>query len=247
MMSHGRTATRSSSWILAVLTAVALLGGCQQAAPVATRTTELGTELKELKDLAAKRAARESQLAHLDIPQLAQELRADSVKQVEPFNSSAFREMVSRGQKAATQLKEQLRQPDRSSFLGLLALRSISPALYGELGSAYRISVLVDALKTSTYFNAWGLPHLYWEDAAKAVIAEGVAAVQPLTALLEDDRAAPMWGEEEFLEYQRYKYRVKDYALALILAIQGNREPIPVDPASRDALIASILGSSLGT
>lgn len=49
-----------------------------------------------------------------------------------------------------------------------------------------------------------------------------------------------MWGGEEVVESNAYQYRVADYALALILAIRGDDQEIPQDPAARDRLIAGI-------
>ena len=58
--------------------------------------------------------------------------------------------------------------------------------------------------------------------------------------MLTDLRPAPMWGEDEVIESDAYKYRVADYALALILAVRGDDQPIPQDPAARDRLIAGL-------
>ena len=110
-------------------------------------------------------------------------------------------------------------------------------SIYRELDSAFRINVLVDALQNSENFNTWGLPHLYWEEAAQAIIDEGEVAEKPLRLLLDDLRPAPMWGQEEVVEYRAYDYRVRDYAWALILAIRGETLEIPTDPAQRDELI----------
>src|ERR1041384_5864122 len=74
----------------------------------------------------------------------------------------------------------------------------------------------VDSQKTQQYFNTFGTPNDHWEDAAKAIIEEGRAAEEPLFAMLNDHRDAPVWGSELFMEYKRYKYRVSDYAWALL-------------------------------
>jgi hypothetical protein len=62
-----------------------------------------------------------------------------------------------------------------------------------------------------------------------------------LKKLLDDKREAPMWGQEEVVEYRTYGYRVRDYAWALILAIRGEKLEIPTEPAKRDELIARML------
>ena len=88
-----------------------------------------------------------------------------------------------------------------------------------------------------------GLHHLYWEEPAKAIIAEGQAAIGPLKALLGDQRAAPMWGSEEAAEYEAYRYRVCDYAWALLVSIRGEKLAVPTDPSARDKLISEMARS----
>jgi hypothetical protein len=114
--------------------------------------------------------------------------------------------------------------------------------IYQEMKADFRIAVLVDALRNSQFFNTWGLPHLYWEDAAQALIEEGEAATPALMKLLDDLRPAPMWGQEEVVEYEAYKYRIRDYAWAIIMAISGEKIDIPQDPDERDELIRKTLG-----
>lgn len=199
-------------------------------APVADR-------VKELKVLQVKREDNQKRLKGLSVPQLAQELASDSGKGREPFNSAAYRELVSRGPAAGADLKAALTRNDRSSLLGLLALRQISPDQYRSLDPAFRASVLIDALRTAQYFNSWGIPHLYWEDAAKATIEEGQAAVPGLEALLGDKRPAPVFGSEGAAINAQYRYRVCDYAWALLNEIGHQKVEIPADPAARDQLI----------
>jgi hypothetical protein len=55
---------------------------------------------------------------------------------------------------------------NRSSFLTLMALRKVGKEAYGTVDGKLKVAILVDALRTSKYFNTWGLPYLYWEDAA---------------------------------------------------------------------------------
>lgn len=201
---------------------------------------KLDERTRQLEQFAAKRQAREKELASMNVTQLAQELRRESERGVEPFNSTAYKQLVSRGSQAAAELKTQLKEPNRSSFLGLLVLRQIDAGHYRELLPEVRVGTLVDALKSATYFNSWGLPHQYWEEAAKALIAEGEAARKPLMALLNDRRRAPMWGSEEVFESNRYGYRVCDYAWALLTAIGGQKVEIPAEPQARDKLIAEM-------
>lgn len=153
----------------------------------------------------------------------------------------AFKELASRQGTAAAELKTQLRAPDRSSFLGLLALRQMGSA-YRELDAEFRVAVLVDALGSSRSFNTWGLPHLYWEDAARAIIDEGPQAEKALLPLLADARPAPSWGSEQAMEYRTYQYRVSDCAWALLRAIRGETGIIPTNPKDRDELIKRVVG-----
>jgi hypothetical protein len=188
----------------------------------------------------AKREQTMKQYKEMTVPQLAEQLVADSDRGLEPFNSMAFTEMVGRGEEAAPELAPQLKHADHSSLLGLLALRKMSPKIYRSLDANFRVLVLVETLKTTKYFNTFGLPSVAWEDAAKAIIEEGEAATGELIPLLKDERPAPTWGSEDYMEYQTYQYRVKDYAWALLLAIRDKPVQIPVDPAERDRLIKEL-------
>jgi hypothetical protein len=172
--------------------------------------------------------------------QLAEQLAIDSQRGREPFNSMAFAEAVSRSGEEAKILAQSLRAPDRSSLLGLLALQRISPEAYRDKGAAFRIAVLVDTLKNGRYFNTFGLPHVHWEEAARAIVAEGEPAVAALRPLLADERPAPVWGSEDYSEYRRFDYRVQDYALALILAIHGQAMPATPDRAERLRMIRAL-------
>lgn len=222
---------------------VVLLSGASSASAGQEKEAEkiFDERLKQLKELQTKRESRIKQLKAMDVGQLARELATESEKGVEPFNSLPFTEVVSRGEGVGSMLKPLLTQANRNSLLGLLALRKVSPTQYQSLDPAFKVAVLTDALSNSKYFNTWGLPHLYWEDAAKAIVAEGKAAEQPLIALLKNTREAPMWGSDEVLEYRRYKYRICDYAWAMLNEIRGKKVEIPTDPAERDKLIAEAL------
>jgi hypothetical protein len=193
----------------------------------------------EMQQLQQKHDEREKALAAMDVPTLAAELVKDSERGREPFNSSAYHVMTSRTE-PGKELAGLLKSADRSSLLGLLAVRQIDREAYSGLAAEFRIAVLVDALRKSETFNTWGLPHLYWEDGAKALIEEGAQGEAALRPVLKDLRPAPMWGEEEVVESNAYGYRVADYALGLILAIRGDKRPIPVDPGARDQIIAGL-------
>jgi len=175
------------------------------------------------------------QLKKLTVPELAKALADDSLKGREPFNSLTFSEALRRkdAPNYLQDLSDSLVARDRSSLLGLLALRRTAPELYRRKDPSFKVDVLIDALKNSRYFNAFGLPHLRWEEAAQALIDEGEAAVTELKPLLADNRPAAVWGSEDYAEYRRYDYRVQDYALALILTIRKQPSVLPVDRQER--------------
>jgi hypothetical protein len=221
---------------LAALSVVLIVGGCVAGGSTPSSQSD---QDKELQRLLALHDEHQKSLDAMDVPALAAELVKDANRGREPFNSSAFAEMVSR-RESAGQLAGLIRTGDRSSLLELLAVRQMDAGIYGQLPQEQRIAILVDALRTAETFNSWGLPHLYWEEPARAIIDEGQAAELALGPLLSDKRPAPMWGEDEVVESRAYQYRVMDYALALILAIRKSDQVIPIDPADRDRLIAGL-------
>jgi len=189
-----------------------------------------------LQEAQQKREARVKELKAMNVPQLVTELENESNKGTEPFNSMTFTEITSRGPEAATALAPLITKEDRSSLLSLLALRKLSADEYKKLRPELRVAILTNSLKTQTYFNTFGSPNGRWEDAAKAIIEEGRAAEKPLIEMLSDHRAAPVWGSEQSMEYQRYKFRVSDYAWALLNEIRGQKVTMPENPAERDRL-----------
>jgi hypothetical protein len=221
---------------------IACGGQSAQTKPANKPPAEVEAQLKKLEEAKAKGRALEAELKSLPTAELAKRLEADSKTDVEPFNSVAFREARGRGAQAGAELAGYVKNPDRSSFLTLMAVYTTNKDAYNRLDVKLRAAILTEALRTSKEFNSWGLPHLYWEDAAKALIGTGEAAEQGLRALLKENREAPVWGSEEASESQRYKYRVKDYAWALLMEIRGKRTEIPVEPENRDRMIAELGG-----
>ncbi|HWO35371.1 MAG TPA: hypothetical protein VNO32_41785 [Candidatus Acidoferrum sp.] len=227
--------TQRISFLSSIVATLALIFFCgcgqQQTNPAFSSAADRAKQLTALQE---KRQNYEASLKAMSNDQLAQVLASDSAKGREPFNSPAYRETVSRGAVAASALKSQLTRPDRGSLLPLLALRQVNPELYRSLDPAFRIGVLIDALKNSKYFNTFGIPMMYWEDAAKAIIDEGEAASAPLTALLHDKRPAPVFGSEGTEINRQYHYRVCDYAWALLMEIRHQKVNMSTDPAERD-------------
>lgn len=198
-------------------------------------------DVQELLDRAEEarpaQAQLQKELREASVRTLVRRLDAESKQEREPFNSVAYREIRRRGEKIGDELAEEIKRQDRPSFLGVLALRLVNRAAYRSFDADLAVDVLVDRLETNKYFNAWGLPHLYWEDGARAVIEQGSDAVEPLRALLDDRRRAPVYGEEEALESDRYRYRVKDYAFELLNEIEDKKVDLPRSPSGRDKLI----------
>lgn len=237
---------RRSKQVLAVAAVlVPLAAACNSRQPAHGRTDAKETpaivelRTKTLLDAQKKRDEFQTKLRSMDKAQLAAVLVSDSERGLEPFNSLAFAEAVSRGEAAAAGLAESIKRDDRSSLLPLLAVRKTSAIAYSSIDPARRVAILVDSLRTSKSFNTWGLPHVRWEYAALSLIGEGTPAEKPLSALLEDKRPAPVWGGEDYLEYARYKYRVCDYAWAMLAATRKQQIDLSADPAVRDRQIAA--------
>ena len=219
-----------------LITLSILLVSC---APQVEPTPDPGI-IATLEALEEKRLSREKELASMDVSQIVQELRQESKRGVEQFNSMPYKEIIARGDEVGPELSKLLTEADRTSILGLLALRQVDKERYSKLDPDFRINVLIDTLATSRTFNIWGLPHLYWEDAAMALMDEGREALELLRPIIDDTREAPMWGSEEVLESQAYSYRVRDYAWAISIMILGEEIEIPTSPEARDKLINEI-------
>jgi hypothetical protein len=199
------------------------------------------THDRETQDLATKRKATDASLRAMSVQDLVTHMELDAQSGREPFNSPAYREMTKNRKDQGAALMQAVRPLARPSFITLLAIRSIDPTAYASLEPVLRRDILLGQLAKSKSYNVWGMPHLYWEDAANAVVELGEGAVPPLKAFLADRSPAPVWGSEEYQEYQKYKYRRCDYALALILAIRGqDLKALPVDPSERDRLIEQV-------
>jgi hypothetical protein len=187
-----------------------------------------------------KRLERERQLDAMPVPQLAEAVATDSAQHIEPFNSAAVRELKGRGPEVAKELVATLREPDARSHLGLLTLLEVNPTVYRTLDPDFRYRVLTDALKTATYFNAWGVPHLFLDQpAGRAIVCEDPGIEKYLYALLDDTREALIWGGSDVAEDAgEYQYRVKDYAWALLYAQRDQAiTDVPTSRTDRDRQI----------
>ncbi|HEX5169079.1 MAG TPA: hypothetical protein VFW11_07880 [Cyclobacteriaceae bacterium] len=181
----------------------------------------------------------QKKLSSMNIRELHEQLKGESVKGLEPFNSMALKEVVSRGKSSSGELASLINENNRSSFLSLMALKEVDPEKFQTLPDSLRVQILTDALKNATTFNAFGLPHLRWEAAAKTIIEMGDAAKNNLRELLKDQRPAPVWGSEDYQEYLKFKYRVCDYAYAMLVS-RGDPVSVPENPEERDKLIQAL-------
>src|SRR5207247_10180806 len=101
------------------------------------------------------------------------------------------------------------------------AVRPAAPAAAHALPAGERAAGYADALRTSTIFNAWGLPGSSLSPAAHAVIALGEPAVGALAPLLDDPRPAPMFGSQDATTADAYGNRVCDFAWVLVCESRG--------------------------
>lgn len=180
---------------------------------------------------------------NMDIPTLLNKLTEQSAAKKEPFNSPAYRELQGRPDVPAESLTSLIRQAKNgNALLPLLLLRKLHNEQYLALPADDRAAVLTDALANSKVFNTWGLPHLYLEDASKALIETGKSAAPALRRMLSETRPAPVFGGQEYMEYKKYNYRLCDYALFFLEKIQGNADfKMPAAVADRDSLIKGLL------
>jgi hypothetical protein len=190
-----------------------------------------------------EKAVRTKQSYHeMNNAALLQKLMEQSKAQREPFNSPAYRELKDRRDVDSKALVALVKEnSDASGLLPLLLLRHLDKTSYLNVPMGLRAKVLTDALQRSKYFNVWGLPNFYLEDAAHALIEAGKSATPALKRMLSDTRPAPVFGSQEYMVYRQYEYRLCDYALFFLEQIAGKQDfRLPVSPAERDAAIKQL-------
>ena len=184
--------------------------------------------------------ATEERFRSMPVAQLIGELEQGAARGSEPFNAPAFREVVRRKDAAPALLASIAGGSSQREYFKLMALKRLDAAASAKVPAKQGAAILTDALAKSETFNAWGIPNHYWQSSARAIIEYGSEAVPYLERLLDDQRPAPVWGSEEATIYEQYRFRVCDYALALLNEMNPQRKvDLPVAPAERDALIAS--------
>ena len=178
----------------------------------------------------------------MDNPTLLNKLMEQSKQKKEPFNSLAYRELQTRTNVDPEALSALIRDSKNAdALLPLLLLRKLNNAAYLRLPMQLRIGTLTDALNKSKYFNTWGIPPFYLQDASRAMLELDTTAFPALRRMLADTRPAPVFGSKEYMIYQRYQYRLCDYALFFLKNLQGNRNfAMPPTPAGRDSLISAL-------
>ncbi len=179
----------------------------------------------------------------MDIPALLNKLAEQSAAKKEPFNSPAYRELKGRTDVPADSLVSLVNQTKNgNALLPLLLLRKLHEKEYTAISPDERAAVLTDALQNSKTFNTWGMPGIYLEDASKAMLETGKSAYPALKRMLSDTRPAPVFGGQQHMVYEHYKFRVCDYALFFLEKMQGNENfRMPESVADRDTLIKKML------
>lgn len=235
MMKNTRIASTA-----ALLLCVALAGCTASKDKTNVPLTADQTSAKTKLESQMQDAAQTTQTYHaMDSTTLLGKLLDQSKAQNEPFNSLAFRELKGRtdvDSKALTTMVNQ--NANASGLLPLLLLRRLDNKSYLAVPAETRAKILTEALSSSKYFNTWGLPNFYLEEASHAMIESGKAAEPALKRMLSDTRPAPTFGSQEYMIYKQYNYRLCDYALFFLEQIDGKTGvKLPVSPAERDTLI----------
>ena len=174
---------------------VILLAGCTGKGKNAAISGAQENAKRQIDSL-QKIVARTAQTYHeMNNSALLQKLSEQSARKVEPFNSTAYRELVKRTDVNADSLTALVQAAGNTNgLLPLLLLRRLHQNEYNALPAELRAKVLTDALQESKVFNTWGLPHLYLEDASKALLECGKSALPALKLKLVDTSAAPVFG-----------------------------------------------------
>ncbi len=176
----------------------------------------------------------------MDLSKLATQLKEDAAQAVPPSGADSI-EMARRlGPQARNLLLHEIRARDYPTFLALEALRQADPSGYNSIAASERADIYVDALKSSLFYNAWGLPGHPLSDTAHALIALGEDAVARLKPLLSDQRPAILSGSKDATASTMYGNRLSDYAWVLINEIKRRPYVYAQDPAARDRAIEAL-------
>jgi hypothetical protein len=177
----------------------------------------------------------------VDVDALLRQLEADAEERVPPTGAESVRLARDLGPAAGDALAERARAGGWGALLALEALRAADPAAWTSLPPDEVARTYAEALATSRFFNAWGLPGYGLGDPARALLSLGPDAVAALAPLLDDLRPAPLEGSQDATTAAMYGNRVADYAWFLICTVRRGRDcEYPMDPAERDRLRAEV-------
>jgi hypothetical protein len=202
------------------------------------------TQLKTQLDQQEKQAAQTAQTYHaMDNTALIGKLEEQSARKREPFNSLAYRELVTRkdvDSRALASIVNEKKNGD--ALLPLLLLRKLDQKSYMQIPPETRSNVLTDALEQSKTFNMWGMPNFYLEDSSQALLESGQSAYPNLKRMLSETRPAPVYGSKAYMVYMRYQFRLCDYALFYLKRMQGDANyTLPASVTDRDTQIKAML------
>lgn len=177
---------------------------------------------------------------------LQKQLQEDAAQDVPAFAADSIKLARQMGSAAAPILLEQINPQGKTSFLALEALREAAPDVYHSLPSRLRADIYGEALRSSDFYNTWGVPGHQLTDTANAFIDLGETAVAVLKPLLNDKQEAPLSGSHEATTSKVYGNRLCDYAWVLISEIRHLPYGYSLDRAERDEGISALRDSLRG-
>jgi hypothetical protein len=172
--------------------------------------------------------------------ELAKQLDSDAAREVPPFGAESIETARQQGAAATDILLEHVNARGATAFLALEALREANPNAYHSLPARERAEIYVNALRTNTFFNAWGLPGYQLTETARALVALGDEAVAALKPLLADKREAPLSGSQDATTSDAYGNRICDYAWVLLSEIKHLPYTYFKDSNQRDAAMKDL-------
>src|ERR1700734_207430 len=213
--------TRSPMPLALMLASLFAAGGNGRHEAVTAAQLQQKNQIAEQQRTAAQTAQTYKAMGNTE---LLKKLAEQSARKKEPFNSLAYRELKDRKDVSSDSILALIHElKGGDALLPLLLLRHLDAKSYSQLPVESSAAILTSRLEQSATFNTWGLPHLYLEDASKALIESGPSAYPALKRMLSVTRAAPVYGSQEHMEYLRYKYRLCDYALFFLKTMQGDK------------------------
>lgn len=143
--------------------------------------------------------------------------------------------------RAAKQYVEE--NPDLSSYHLLLLLRQQAPDLYASISPSTKAAVLCAGLEQNRFLNDWGNlkpAGSFDRSAATALVETGKTCMPYLRRLLDDKRAAPLFGSAEATTSHVYRYRRADFAYRYAMLILKRDPDFDQDANERDRSIMGL-------